>query len=274
MNERVAPLPPVARAIARGLTNGAELRAIAEAHAIERAEAARAEKARIEAERAAQRATQRRRTRAWERATSGAKPESPSGVLTEIQATRARALAWLHGHWWAPIADTRDVAEMYRRHNAETCSSIAGEVPRFHGDVVVHTTSTGRARWAIWPDGRALVQITRRADAERSEAERFQWTWDADALPPRWNCIDPRTGLAADATPIVVAQATITPDGRVEREVGGVEAECRDDHSAILDGIVADICDAAILCERLDRDRAEYAALLALREEAKRTESL
>lgn len=265
MNERVAPLPPVARAAARGLTNGAELRAIAQASAAERAEAARAEKARIAAERAAQRETQRRRTRAWERATEGPKPESPSGVLTEIQATRARALAWMHGHWWAPITDTRDVAEMARRHNAVSLCSIAGEVPRLRGDVVVHTTSTGRARWAIWPDGRALVQITRRADAGRPDNEVFVHGTVPHPTLNLWGLIDPLTGREADLTPIVVAQATITPDGRVERETGGVEAECRDDHAAILDGIVADIRDAVDVCERLDRDRAEYAASLAER---------
>lgn len=212
----VAPLPPTKRAAVSGRTTAETLRALA--------------------------TTRARRSQAWAEAIDGWKPGSVTdGVeLGPGQIERLWSLAAAHGHAWGSWVPTGSFMTLGGLRefvcsdpdvdNASTVAGIMSPWVTTRG-VGWHVTGTGRVRWAVWPDGSALLQVTR---------------------APNAHAIDEGQVVAHDHStdPWVVAQATVTPDGTVTREVGGVRATCRPDHEDVLDGLIRAVFESSKAVER------------------------
>lgn len=93
---------------------------------------------------------------------------------TELQWSRAFAIAKAHGHWWAcllsgatltpwahgRVATVGDVIDLAQGLIAE--GDQGGEVPRIDdAGNIYHRTGTGRAQWTVAPDGRVSAKIQR-----------------------------------------------------------------------------------------------------------------
>lgn len=114
-------------------------------------------------------------------------------ALTPRQAWRAHALARFYGHTWgfvdldsidAPLTPAAIAAAC-----GETATGITAPSLDHATGEVVHTTFSGRTSWAVRPDGRVTITITRPA------GDVIAWAEQADAPP---------TLTVADALPVYV----------------------------------------------------------------------
>jgi hypothetical protein len=88
-------------------------------------------------------------------------------TLTDIQFHRAYALAKQHGHEWtnvipkySPLRNTTEIATVVDEANKENCISYVSS-PVLKGNIVMHTSGSGRVSWKIHPDGTVNITISR-----------------------------------------------------------------------------------------------------------------